>query len=160
MYTNWCFSLFYMCAANLTSRGSGTSLARFIFETLDMGPFAASAASGTRTVGGRTFTAASGRPFRLSHMLADSDSDDESPLSDLMRVMRHSGGPSSFTSSTRVVGPSGMTHVYHMSATTTRSYASNRNDANAGNRVDNPLEIEDSSDDEEVQVVRVTHRRS
>jgi hypothetical protein len=38
---------------------------------------------------------------------------------------------------------------------TSRSYASNVNDRSAGNGVENPLEIEDDSDDEEVEVVEV-----
>lgn len=38
---------------------------------------------------------------------------------------------------------------------TSRSYASNVNDRSAGNGAENPLEIEDDSDDEEVEVVQV-----
>ena len=39
--------------------------------------------------------------------------------------------------------------------TTSRSYATNMNDTTAGNGAENPLEIDDDSDDETVEVVGV-----
>jgi len=74
-----------------------------------------------------------------------SDSDDETPLSSFLRAFQ--GVPLSNS----VLRP--VTVNAHV---TSRSYASNSSDRNAGSRAENPLEIDDS-DDDTVEVVDVVN---
>mmetsp|Transcript_6972 Transcript_6972/g.12158 ORF Transcript_6972/g.12158 Transcript_6972/m.12158 type:complete len:407 (-) Transcript_6972:225-1445(-) len=148
--------------ANLTARGSGPSLARIIFgvSSAHEGPFSASTGP-SRTVHGRPFA---GRPD-----WEDSDDDlDGSPLAGFFRVMNShpsdSAGrfglssqfqPSSMTLMTRYTRTmTTTTTTTTTTGATSRSYASNINDSSAGTEAENPLEIEDDSD-EEVEIVSV-----
>jgi hypothetical protein len=71
------------------------------------------------------------------------DDEDDNPFSGFFRAVHGRSvvmGGASFTTTI---------------SSSSRSYASNVNDRNAGNGAENPLEIEDDSD-EEVEVVQVT----
>lgn len=71
-----------------------------------------------------------------------SDSDDESPLSSILS-RAFGGGP--FLAP--IIRP---VHLREHLASTSRSYASNSNDRTAGNRPENPLVLDDDSDDDDV----------
>eukprot|EP00339_Tiarina_fusa_P023116 CAMPEP_0116996962 /NCGR_PEP_ID=MMETSP0472-20121206/579_1 /TAXON_ID=693140 ORGANISM="Tiarina fusus, Strain LIS" /NCGR_SAMPLE_ID=MMETSP0472 /ASSEMBLY_ACC=CAM_ASM_000603 /LENGTH=346 /DNA_ID=CAMNT_0004695729 /DNA_START=127 /DNA_END=1167 /DNA_ORIENTATION=+ len=73
-----------------------------------------------------------------------SSDEEDSPLSNFLRAFH---GPNNMM---HVVRPISVTHAHFSS----RSYASNINDTNAGNGVENPLNIDDS-DDDTVEVVQV-----
>jgi hypothetical protein len=73
-----------------------------------------------------------------------SSDEEDSPLSNFLRAFH---GPNNMM---HVVRPISVTHTHFSS----RSYASNINDSNAGNGVENPLNIDDS-DDDTVEVVQV-----
>ena len=77
-----------------------------------------------------------------------SDSDDESPLSAILS--RAFGGGQFLAPVMRPVHL--REHVVEG-----RSYASNSNDLTAGNRAENPLEIDDDSDDDSVEIVDVAN---
>lgn len=108
-------------------------------------PFGASAATSARAYASRS--AAASAPARANHEM-DSDDDDDYPLPFLRAL--HGG---------HFVSPSLSVALgrYSTALATNpgRSYASNMNDSTAGNGAENPLEIDDDSD-EEVEVVQVT----
>lgn len=86
-------------------------------------------------------------PF-VEDNLMFSDSDDETPLSSFIRAFHGVQLPNP------VLRP--VTVNAHI---TSRSYATNSNDRNAGSRAENPLEIDDS-DDDTVEVVDVVNNAS
>lgn len=123
--------------ATLTQRGGAPNFARLIFSGTTIG-FATSGGMARR----HAFFDEP-HPFNgLAGFSDDEDDDDESPLSSFIRAF-HSA---SHIPNRRPIFIS------------SRSYASNSNDRNAGNRAENPLEIEDDSDDD-VEVVEVSMNR-
>ena len=135
-------------AANFASRHPfpPQSIARLIFSGVGNGFIEFNNGRGPSAFRGRS---ASRTLSAAEDSLHSSDTDDDdNPFPALFRALHARnhvmGGamqmvrPVSFT-----------THL------TTRSYASNINDRNAGNVAENPLEIDDDSDDEEIEVVQV-----
>jgi hypothetical protein len=90
----------------------------------------------------RTRSGPRSNPFREDPNWSSDEED--SPLSNFLRAFH---GPNNMM---HVVRPISVTHTHFSS----RSYASNINDTNAGNGVENPLNIDDS-DDDTVEVVQV-----
>jgi len=89
-------------------------------------------------------------PFSVTGFSDDDDEDDdESPLSSFIRAFHSVQIPA------HALRP--VTVGAHASS---RSYASNSNDRSAGNRAENPLEIDDDSDDDVVEVVGVNNPTS
>lgn len=127
--------------ANL-HRNSG-SLARIIFgASMEFGHRVPTAAIGTAR-------GASGVRAEFTTS-SDEDSDDESPMAAFMRAL-HGSTQLPLSSHTTVVRPISV-HATHFSA---RSFARNTQDSTAGRR-DNPLEIDDSSvEDEEEEVIEI-----
>jgi len=127
--------------ANL-NRNSG-NLARIIFGGFEFGnPSTSRAAfSTTRTLNGA----------RAEFVNEDSDDDDDldSPMAAFMRALHGSSVANGVSMSTTVVRP--MTVTAHFS-TTTRSFARNLHDSTAGNGADNPLEIDDDSVEEVIEI--------
>lgn len=121
--------------ANFASRHPNPSITRLIFSGVGVGNFEFGGLHG--------FT----RSTSVSAGLRDSfdSDDDESPLSNFIRAFQGHGGVM------QVVRPLTVT-----SRAASRSYASNINDRTAGNGAENPLEIDDDSDDDDtVEVVGV-----
>jgi hypothetical protein len=87
------------------------------------------------------------RSVTFNDRLDLSSDEEESPLSNFIRAFH---GHVSGHSVMQVVRP--MTVTTHIAS---RSYASNSNDGMAGSRAENPLEIDDDSDDDTVEVVQV-----
>jgi len=80
----------------------------------------------------------------------DSDEyDDDSPMAAFMRALHGSSVANSVRMSTTVIRP--MTLTAHFS-TSTRSFARNVHDSTAGNGADNPLEIDDDSVEEIIEI--------
>lgn len=80
----------------------------------------------------------------------DDDSDDDTGFSGFVDSIRRSGGGSRTTFSLSSFPPGVFVRAGPPPG---RSYAVNGNDASAGASADNALEIEDSDDDDEVQIV-------
>lgn len=118
-------------SANLASRNP-PNIARLIFSGLGNLDYNLNGSSA------RSF-----RPLTMSRSDDDSD-DDESPLSSFIRAF-HSHHNLPFMG---VVQP--VTFSTRMTAS--RSYASNSNDRTAGRGAENPLTIDDSEDEDDVQV--------
>lgn len=79
---------------------------------------------------------------------ADSDdSDDDSPMAAFMRALH--GSSVSMTRSVVTTGPISLSTHF---ASHTRSFARNRHDSTAGNGADNPLEIDDDSVEEVIEI--------
>jgi len=121
--------------ANL-HRNSG-SLARIIFGNMEFGP--AAAISTSRSASGIH-----------AHFADDSeDSDDDSPMAAFMRALHGSSGASGIHMSTTVMRPISVTTTF---SHTTRSFARNVHDSTAGSGADNPLEIDDDSVEEVIEI--------
>jgi len=131
--------------ANL-NRNSG-SLARIIFGGFEFGgisgsgpPTARAAFSTTRTPSG----------VRAEFVDDEDDSDDDdSPMAAFMRALHGNSVANGVSMSTTMMRP--MTVTAHFT-TTTRSFARNVHDSTAGNGADNPLEIDDDSVDEIIEI--------
>lgn len=127
--------------ANLNRNGG--SLARIIFG----GSFDFGGASNPNGVTSRAAFASRSGP-RLGFDFDDSDEED-SPLATFMRSIHGSSGASGVSMSTTVVRPMSVTARF---TTSTRSYARNVHDATAGNGAENPLEIDDDSVEEVIEI--------
>jgi hypothetical protein len=80
---------------------------------------------------------------------SDEDSDDDTPMARFMRALQGAPDATEIGVSTTVVRPvSVMAHF----STTTRSFARNVHDSTAGNGADNPLEIDDDSEEEIIEI--------
>jgi len=112
--------------------GSAPNIARLIF-------------SGSSFTFGTIYGPRVERHTFVEDNLVFSDSDDETPLSSFIRAFHGVQLPNP------VLRP--VTVNAHI---TSRSYASNSNDRNAGSRPENPLEIDDS-DDDTVEVVDIVN---
>mmetsp|Transcript_7235 Transcript_7235/g.14952 ORF Transcript_7235/g.14952 Transcript_7235/m.14952 type:complete len:387 (+) Transcript_7235:113-1273(+) len=128
--------------ANLQRNSGGTSLARIIFGNIEFGGTAPAAAISTSTS-----RSASG----VHAEFADSsdDSDDESPMAAFMRALHGSSVANGMSMTTTVVRPMTVTATAHFS---TRSFARNVHDSTAGRGADNPLEIDDDSVEEVIEI--------
>lgn len=145
-------------------------VARLIFSGMGAAPFMMPGSSSLRS-GRAAGAAAAARANALEDSLFSSDTDDDDDsasflpqpsFADLFRAVpiaaaRRSGPPGSGA----VIVGSGLQGLRGVSLPafdppTGRSYASNVSDRNAGRGAENPLEIEDDSEDEEVEVVQVT----
>lgn len=127
--------------ANL-NRNSG--LARIILGGFEFGGISASGPPTARA----SFTTRSSNGMRSPFEDEDSD-DDDSPMAAFMRALHGSSVANGVSMSTTVVRP--MTLTAHFS-TTTRSFARNVHDSTAGNGADNPLEIDDDSVEEVIEI--------
>ena len=80
---------------------------------------------------------------------SDDDSDEDTPMARFMRALHRVPDATEIGVSTTVVRPvSVMAHF----STTTRSFARNVHDSTAGNGADNPLEIDDDSVEEVIEI--------
>lgn len=131
--THFDFSL--VSSSENLHRNSG-SLARIIFGGLDLRP----------TVAISTSRSASGIHARFTE--DSDDSDDDSPMAAFMRALHGSSGARSIHMSTTVMRPMSVTTTF----STTRSFARNLHDSTAGNGADNPLEIDDDSVEEIIEI--------
>mmetsp|Transcript_29283 Transcript_29283/g.68832 ORF Transcript_29283/g.68832 Transcript_29283/m.68832 type:complete len:392 (-) Transcript_29283:1645-2820(-) len=133
--------------ANL-HRGSGlvgSGLARIIFGGIEIGGIS----GGLGPVGGVTGPQR-GRPTFSTMSPSDDDSeDDDSPMAALMRALHGGPGAPGFRMSTTVVRPMTVTARF---TTSSRSYARNVHDSTAGNGAENPLEIDDDSVNEVIEI--------
>lgn len=121
--------------ANL-HRNSG--LARIIFSSLEVGGTGPAAAISTSR---------SSSGVRAEFADSSDDSDDESPMAAFMRALHGSSVANGISMSHTVVRPISLTtHI------TTRSFARNVHDSTAGSGADNPLEIDDDSVDEVIEI--------
>lgn len=82
----------------------------------------------------------------------DDSSDEESPMSQFMRAIHGGPGPSGIRMSTTVVRPMSVSARFSTTTTTSRSYARNVHDSTAGNGAENPLEIDDDSVGEVIEI--------
>jgi len=134
-------------SANL-HRGSGlvgSGLARIIFGGIEIGGIG----GGLGPVGGVTGPQR-GRPTFSTISPDDDDSeDDDSPMAALMRALHGGPGAPGFRMSTTVVRPMTVTARF---TTSSRSYARNVHDSTAGNGAENPLEIDDDSVNEVIEI--------
>lgn len=132
-------------AANFASRHPfpPQSIARLIFSGVGTGFLEVPS-----SVRGRSVGRAAAAEDSLLASTSDGD-DDENPFTGLFRAIH--GRSVVMGGHMSVMRP-----VSFSSHVTTRSYAINMNDRNAGNGAENPLEIESDSDEEEVEVVQVT----
>lgn len=121
--------------ANL-NRSSG-SLARIIFGGFEFGQLQAGHRMTTRhTPGGA-----------LAEFVDEDSEDDDSPMAAFMRALHGAPAASGVRMSTTVVQPMTVSFTTH-----TRSYAINNHDSTAGSGVENPLEIDDDSVDEVIEI--------
>eukprot|EP00536_Pseudo-nitzschia_multiseries_P004492 jgi/Psemu1/302625/fgenesh1_kg.74_\ len=125
--------------ANL-NRSSG--LARIIFSGFEIGGIS----GGLGTVGGMPGPLRTRMPFNPSD---DESEDDDSPMAAFMRALHGGAGAGAIRMSTTVVRPMTVTARF---TTSTRSYARNVHDSTAGNGAENPLEIDDDSVDEVIEI--------
>ena len=122
-------------SANL-NRSSG-SLARIIFGGFEFGQLQAGHRMTTRhTPGGA-----------LAEFVDEDSEDDDSPMAAFMRALHGAPAASGVRMSTTVVQPMTVSFTTH-----TRSYAINNHDSTAGSGVENPLEIDDDSVDEVIEI--------
>lgn len=94
-------------------------------------------------------------PFPASLGFEDeSEDDDDSPMAAFMRALHGGSAASGIRMSTTVVRPLTVTtHRFTTTTTTTtRSYARNVHDVTAGNGAENPLEIDDDSVEEVIEI--------
>jgi len=147
--------------ANL-NRNTG-SLARIILGNYDFGgggvgfgaTISTSGPGGSATRA--SFASRSGRSRNGANFSAldfdtfDDSSDDDSPMSQFMRVIHGGSAPSGVRMSTAVVRPMSVTARF-TTTSTSRSYARNSHDATAGNGAENPLEIDDDSVGEVIEI--------
>lgn len=129
------------------NRNSG-SLARIIFgSSFEVGGFISPSRS-TRTAISTT-RSASGVRAEFSEFSEDDPDEDDSPMAAFMRALHGSSVANGIHMSTTVVQPMTVTARF---STTTRSFARNVHDSTAGNGVDNPLEIDDDSVEEVIEI--------
>jgi hypothetical protein len=133
----------FFSSANFASRHPNPpSIARLIFS--GVGNFNLESIHGPRY---NRAPRSNTRSVTFNDGLDMSSDEEESPLSNFIRAFH---GHVSGHSVMQVVRP--MTVTTHIAS---RSYASNSNDGMAGSRAENPLEIDDDSDDDTVEVVQV-----
>lgn len=120
--------------ATISTSGPGGSATRASFASR----------SGRSRNGGANFSA-------LDFDTFDDSSDDDSPMSQFMRVIHGGSAPSGVRMSTAVVRPMSVTARF-TTTSTSRSYARNSHDATAGNGAENPLEIDDDSVGEVIEI--------
>lgn len=134
--------------ANFASRHPNPpNIARLIFSGMpDFGAAGFTLTQAPRLAGGHHRSLAAndeGEPW--------SSDEDDGPLTQLLRVMQSHQHHHNVMS---VVRP-----VVTSQVSASRSYASNIEDRSAGDRAENPLEIEDDSDeDDDIEVVQVLNR--
>lgn len=128
--------------ANL-NRNSG-SLARIIFGGFEFGHM-----SGPGATGPRPFPATRTPNGAAAEFVDEESDDDDSPMAAFMRALHGTSGANGVRMSTTVMQP--MTLTAHFT-TTTRSFARNLHDSTAGNGADNPLEIDDDSVEEVIEI--------
>lgn len=124
---------------------NSTSLARIIFGGFEFGGISG---SGPPTAHAAFATARSANGASAQFVDEDSD-DDDSPMAAFMRALHGAPGASGVSMSTTVVRPMTVTARF---TTTTRSYARNVHDSTAGNGAENPLEIDDDSVEEVIEI--------
>jgi len=123
--------------ANLNS--NSRTLSRLIF-----GGFELSTANTRRVAFSTTHTTTGART-----QFVDAESDDEdSPMAAIMRALQGAPAANAINVSRTVINQP-MTVTF---TTTTRSFARNQNDSTAGNGADNPLEIDDDSVEEVIEI--------
>jgi len=130
--------------ANL-NRNTG-SLARIILGGFDFGVGATMSSS--RPGGSASRASFAPRSGTRSVINFDDSDEEESPMSQFMRAI-HGGGASDLRMPPTVVRPVSVTARF---TTTSRSYARNVNDSTAGNGAENPLEIDDDSVEEVIEI--------
>mmetsp|Transcript_2734 Transcript_2734/g.5589 ORF Transcript_2734/g.5589 Transcript_2734/m.5589 type:complete len:271 (-) Transcript_2734:235-1047(-) len=128
--------------ANL-NRSSG--LARIIF-----GGFEGFQIGGVSAVSGGIGNPSARTSFSTANRSDDDSEDDDSPMAAFMRALHGGPGATGIRMSTTVVRP--MTVTARFTTTSSRSYARNVHDSTAGNGAENPLEIDDDSVDEVIEI--------
>jgi hypothetical protein len=131
---------FFSPPANFASRHPNPSITRLIFSGVGVGNFDFNSLHGPPSA---RFTRSTSLSAGLQDDSQFDSEEEESPLSNFIRAFQGHGVM-------QVVRP--LTVTTHLAS---RSYASNINDRNAGNGAENPLEIDDDSDDDTVEVVGV-----
>ena len=126
-------------SANL-NRSSG--LARIIFGGFEFG--------GVGAVSGGIGNSSARTAFSTANRSDDDSEDDDSPMAAFMRALHGGPGATGIRMSTTVVRP--MTVTARFTTTSSRSYARNVHDSTAGNGAENPLEIDDDSVDEVIEI--------
>ena len=131
------------------NRNSG-SLARIIFgSSFEVGGFISPGRSTTARAAISTTRSASGVRAEFSEFSEDDPDEDDSPMAAFMRALHGSSVANGIHMSTTVVQPMTVTARF---STTTRSFARNVHDSTAGNGADNPLEIDDDSVEEVIEI--------
>jgi len=129
---------------------NNVSLARIILGSSDFGGAGTGTTISSSGIGGsssRTSFTSRSAP-RVEVDFDDSD-DEETPMSQFMRAIHGGPGTSGLRMSTTVVRPVSVTARF---TTTSRSYARNVHDSTAGNGAENPLEIDDDSVAEVIEI--------